>query len=387
MLFEYFGVDREGQTRSGFLEASDSISLKRNLFERGILTTDIRAMEMKRGDQRLSLSQSAVVARQIALFLKTGSTLDEAFRMMADGWRRRAIQKKLFWIANRLKEGIRLEVILKDTQLFPEFFSRIIGVAEKTGRLIEVLEDLALFCERKEQFRQRWIQALLYPAFLLTVSLGVLTFILGWVFPSFLDLFHDMNRPLPWSTRVVLTLGGWLSSYGWVLLILGVGVIVLLKRFHFFKRSFFKGWFFRMPGFEWVWKKKNACEVSQNLALLMKGGFQIPESFALAGEGAPLLQEALSEFRTHLEEGKDVEAGHMLERILPREFLVILSRAFKSANLIDACEKMGSAYRSELDQFLTRFTTLLGPVLLLLVGTLIGFLAVGVLLPLFEISP
>jgi type II secretory pathway component PulF len=135
-----------------------------------------------------------------------------------------------------------------------------------------------------------------------------------------------------------------------------------------------------------ILKKKNACEVAHNLSLLLTSGFQVPESFALAGEGQPFIQEELLKFKIHLEEGREFDEGIVLDSIFPREFLKMLSVGFKTGNLAETCQKVSGYYERDLNIFLNRFTALLGPILLLGVGVFIGFLVIGVLLPVFDWS-
>jgi type II secretory pathway component PulF len=288
-------------------------------------------------------------------------------------------------VAHRLKEGLDLNRALMDVGLFPPFFLRILAVAEKSGKLAEVLETLASYCERKYQFSNQWIQSLLYPGLLFLVSLGVLGIVFQWVFPSFLELFRQWDRPLPWQTRLVFNVGNWMWSYLGLFLILALLAVYWIRSYRH-KYSIWIKFLLRFPMLHSILKKKNACEVAHNLSLLLTSGFQVPESFALAGEGQPFIQEELLKFKIHLEEGREFDEGIVLDSIFPREFLKMLSVGFKTGNLAETCQKVSGYYERDLNIFLNRFTALLGPILLLGVGVFIGFLVIGVLLPVFDWS-
>lgn len=385
-IYEYIGLDVSGQRKEGLLEARDLGTVKRLLFEQGVLPTRLSSVRKTLSQRGCSLSQSAVVARQISLLLKMGFTLDDAFLSAAQSWKRRSLQKKLFLVAHRLKEGLNLNRALADVGLFPKFFLRILSVAERSGKLVEVLETLASFCEKKYQLRNQWIQSLLYPALLLFVSLGVLGLVFQWVFPSFLELFQQWDRPLPWQTRLIFNLGSWIWSYFGLFLIVSLFLGYQAVKSSRLKPVAWMKFLLKFPILQSVLKKRNACEVANHLYLLLSSGFQVPESFAMAGEGQPFIQEELLKFRSHLEEGREFDNGITLDSIFPGEFLKMLSVGFKTGNLTETCQKVSAYYERDLNIFLNRFTTLLGPLLLLGVGIFIGFLVIGVLLPIFEWS-
>lgn len=385
-IYEYRGLDASGQRKEGLLEAGDLRTVKRLLFEQGVLPTKLASIRKTIYQKGPSLSQSAILARQIAMFLKMGFTLDDAFLSAAQSWKKRSLQKKLFLTAQRLREGLDLNRALTDIGLFPKFFLKVLSVAERSGKLVDVLETLASFCDRKYQLRSQWVQSFLYPALLLVVSLGVLGLVFQWVFPSFLELFQQWDRPLPWQTRLVFNLGNWIWNYLGLFLIVAFFLVYQGIKMARQKPMILMKFLLKFPVLQSLLKKRNACDVANHLYLLLNSGFQVPESFEMAGEDRPFIQEELLKFRKHLEEGHGFEEGMILNSIFPREFLKMLSVGFKTGNLTETCQKVSNYYERDLNVFFNRFTTLLGPLLLLGVGVFIGFLVIGVLLPIFDWS-
>ena len=154
-----------------------------------------------------------------------------------------------------------------------------------------------------------------------------------------------------------------------------------------------------MPGVGTLFKKRNACEIAQNVALLIHSGFQVPESFSIAGENHPFLRGPLNKFRLYLEEGYAFNEGmdssgstqhdlgaEDLNFVFPKGFLKMLSVGYKTGSLVEACEKVSKFYERELEIILNRSMAILGPVLLLGVGIFIGLIVVGVVLPIFDWS-
>lgn len=142
--------------------------------------------------------------------------------------------------------------------------------------------------------------------------------------------------------------------------------------------------FLRFSGLGSILKKRNACEVTRHLSFLVMSGFQIPEAFSLSARKNFLIEEELLALHRHLEEGGNLEKEDELNSIFPKGFLKMLSMGFKSGNFIEVCNRLSEYYEKELETILNRFTALLGPVLLMLVGGLIGFLVIGVLLPILQ---
>ena len=226
---------------------------------------------------------------------------------------------------------------------------------------------------------------MIYPGILLMASLIVLIIVFRWVFPPLLELFKEWNRPLPGLTRFILLFGSGILHYGWLLLC--VGAVLGYGAFLFYKKNTEKciKLFFRVPILGDILRKGNASEIAYHFSLLLKGGFQVPESFSFAGEGKPFIQQELNKFRERLEEGKPLDSD-LVHSIFPNEFFKMLSVGFKTGNLIEASERVAHYYQKNLDVLLNRLTALLGPLLLLTVGTMIGLVVIGVLLPVFEWS-
>ncbi len=382
-LFEYIALDTREEKKTGFLEAKDVKAAKLHLFDRGLILVQLKEMgELSKG--KISFAEHAMLARQLSLFLKTGFTLDEAFENAAQGWKKSTIQKKLYSIVYRLKEGKTLEQSLMGIVFFPDLFLRILTIAEKSGQLPEALETLALYAEKKSKFSESWIQSLLYPAFLFGVSLLVLFGIFQWVFPTLMELFKQWDKPLPWTTRVVLKVGQGISNQLW-LLILIVALVGYGAR-QFYRKNQIKCYslLFRLPFFGSFLKRKHAFEFSRNLALLLSGGVQVQEALALAGVGDTFLEKELSKWKLLLEEGKPFDDFYMMNQLFPQDFVRMLSMGFKNGKLKETCERVADFYERDLNKNLNQITTLIGPIFLLLVGAFIGFIVIGVILPIFE---
>lgn len=382
-LFEYTAFNASGQEKTGYFEAQDERTAKLSLFEKGLVL--IRLNEVKEISQgKISLVESALLARQLALFLQTGFTLNDAFENAGEGWKKKKIQKKIYFVSYRLKEGRSLEKALEGVRLFPSFFMQILSVAEKSGKLSEAFDSLAIHAEKKSKFQEQWLESLLYPSFLLGASFLVLGCIFQWVFPTLLDLFKQWNRPLPWMTQVILTTGQWFWHQVWILLLLASLAGYFLTRSY---RAHPEKWFsllFRIPFLRNVLKKRQACEFSRNVALLLSGGFHAQECFALAGYGHPFLKQELLKWKSSLEEGHAFNEESMVNIIFPKEFVKMLSLGFKNGKLMETCEKAADFYEKDVNKILNRWTTLIGPLALLLVGTLIGFIVIGMLVPIFD---
>ncbi|MBI1869666.1 MAG: type II secretion system F family protein [Chlamydiae bacterium] len=383
-IFEYTGFDVSGKKMKGLLEADHIQAVQRILFEMRIGATRIHVLEKSLSKHSPPLSEIALMTRQLALFLKTGFTLDDAFFELARGWKKDQVQKSLFLLAHRLKAGLDLEKAHEGLHLFPEFVSRALKVAESSGKIFETLEWISQDCEEKKQMINRWIESLIYPGLLFLVSLGVLFLVFQWVFPSLIELFIQQGKPLPRLTQGVLFLG---HSMKWVFGFFGILVLAIYLWGPKIDLSLKRKWaklFLRFSGLGSILKKRNACEVTRHLSFLVMSGFQIPEAFSLSARKNFLIEEELLALHRHLEEGGNLEKEDELNSIFPKGFLKMLSMGFKSGNFIEVCNRLSEYYEKELETILNRFTALLGPVLLMLVGGLIGFLVIGVLLPILQ---
>ncbi|MBI1883045.1 MAG: type II secretion system F family protein [Chlamydiae bacterium] len=383
-FYEYQGLDKSGKAQNGFLEAENPKAAKLILFEKAITVVRLQAVEKKSRMRRPSLSQLVIIVRQWALLLKIGFTLDDALVSVAQSCSKNSVRKALFLSAHRLQEGHSLEEVFKGSGILDELSLRILVVAEKSGKLTQVLEFLATYYEEKIGFRNRWIEAMIYPAILLVTSLGVMVLVFQWVFPSFIQLFQETHRPLPKITRMILSMGHVFSNHGVLGSIVGIaggfGIYHLYRK----RKTSWTKWISNVRGLGPLFKKKNACQVTRQLGILLASGFSLSESLALAGKGEPLVEEELSRLKIYLEEGESWDKEENQSIAFPPDFLKMLSFGFRSGELIEACLRISKYYEEDLKVLLTRCTTLAGPLFLLLVGCLIAFLVIGVVLPIFS---
>ncbi len=392
MLYRYDYITIEGKKRHASLEAGSLREAKERLRHQKIWVTALREMKQsksKRPSARLKKQALFTFTTQLASLLQAGMPLYEGLLCLEDQYRQEPFHPLLLSLGDQIKSGASLSSAMK---LFPTSFNKLycalIAAGEAAGTLGSTLESLASLLQKQLKLEKQVLTALLYPALLLSFSLIVIGIMLTCVIPSLESLFE--GRDVASFTRVVIGCSHFFTR-GWPIYLPLIGGITLLSlsvcRSHRFKRLLQKLWL-KIPVIKTVVTQSAVARFSRTMSTLLKEGVPLVEALQIARKTMrnPHLEEVIEQSEKQVVEGsmlsQELKKSSLIPPLVPR-MLAIAEEGGDSAKMLG---KIADLYEEEVERSLTRAVSLVQPLILLLMGTVVGLIMFAVLLPLSDVS-
>jgi len=357
---------------------------KDNEPDKGVASRHIFAPRVKSKDV-------TIFSRQLASFVKSGVPILRGLSIISEQAENPAFRQILGEIRNEIKEGSSFSGTLKKyPKIFPPLYVAMVNSGESSGNLHEVLLRIADYRQKQEAIVSRVRSALAYPALMTLVGGGTIFFMLTFVMPRLMRIFTRMEQELPGPTKFLLSISSALQ-HGWVWMLLGVIVIVVLVRRGQKTRAqrvFMSHLKLRMPVLGPFYYKSELAQFRRTLELLIQSSIPILKAIKVA---VPILdntviQDELMSSYKDLEEGSSFGKSLAHSNIFPKFMTSLIIVGEESGRLDEAFGEIASTYERDTDEAVKVMTSLLEPVLILVMGLIVGFIVVAMLLPIFEIN-
>ncbi|OGF66558.1 hypothetical protein A3I27_02775 [Candidatus Giovannonibacteria bacterium RIFCSPLOWO2_02_FULL_43_11b] len=341
---------------------------------------------------RLSLQDQALFARRLSMLSKAGVPILESINIIRR--QTKGATRKMFdHIAHDVASGQFLSKSLsKYSRVFGDFAVNIIKVGETSGTLSENLQYLAEEIDKGRELRGKVISALIYPIIILVSSLGISGFLTLYLFPKLMPVFLSLQVDLPVSTRFLIWLSTFLVKYGsWVLLALFLAFFAAAigfassKRFRFLLDSVI----LRMPIAGEVLRHYNLSNICRTLGLLLRGQVRVIEAISVASEtsSSPLYKSELAGLREAITKGSNIST--YLEKnphLFPNMLTEMVAIGEKTGNLSETLSYLAQIYEQELAEKTKRLSSVIEPVMMIVMGVLVGFIAISIITPIYEVT-
>ncbi len=388
-IFDYKALDGRGKTIRGAIDAESLQDAKQKLARKQILAIHVALVKKAKMGCPLKRQDLQLLTREMARLLQAGLPLYETLAALEEKYRSHQAHSLLLDLCDQIRSGRQLSKAAEAHPLaFDPLCSAMIASAEKSGRLGAALEDLSKMLARELQMKKQLVSALLYPALLGGFCLIVLSALLFFVVPSLFELFEGRN--LHPFTRVVFACSrAAVGAKGYLAAALAVSIGAGYLGFATPRgRQRIKAVFFRLPGLSDLLAKASLARFFRASATLVQGG--IPALFAFRHAIGSLqhagLQASIESAIAQLSEGasfqKALEGRPFIPPLVPR----MMAIAQEGGNLCGMMDQIASIYEEELERSFSLLSSLLQPVLLLILGGIVGFVLLSVLLPLTDVS-
>ena len=329
--------------------------------------------------------------RQLADLLNGGLTLFTALDLLFQETENRGMKKVIEQLREQVKEGVSLSVACsRFPKIFPPIYTNMVKAGEVGGMLDKVLHRLAEFAEKEEETRTKVRTALAYPIFLSSVGILTILVLLIVVIPKLILVFEDLGQSLPLPTLILVGLSGFLVNYGWIVLLLAAAGIFLLRKKGWFsgKSLFFDRMQLHMPFVGPLLRKREISRFTRTLGALLGNGVPILRSLEIVHENIrnSVYKEDVARLLDAVSKGNKLGETLKTCHSFPLAVSHMVSVGEETGNLEKVLEKISETYDREVDQATKIFTSLLEPVLILLLGIVIAFIVMAMLLPIFTIN-
>ena len=402
MIFAYKGIDKNGKKIKSTIEASSLDEAKKKLSSKGIiyssLKEDIKLFSNLLGAKKrykIDAKTLSSISRELSMYLKAGITIVNAIKIISNQYKN---DKKLslFFstISSLLDEGKTFYQALEEQKIYllPLFYKQSIRVSEKSGVLDQVLFELARFLKEQERINKQIQSAMAYPSFILTISFFMVGFMLSFVVPKITSIFAQMHQELPLITRIVITAGDIMKKDGVAIII----IFILLVFAYILALKYSKSFRFsihlimlKIPFFNTLIEKTELARFSYMASLLIRSGIPIAQVINLSSN--ILKNEVIKD--TFLQASSQVVEGKRLSIALTKtpyhisdSFIQAVALGEETSEVEDVLKNLSELYFEENHDKVTLLLSLLEPVMMLIVGGIIGFIVTAMLLPIFSMN-
>ena len=340
----------------------------------------------------ISLEDKIVFCKNLSLLLRSGITLAESLNILKENIKSKTLKYILSIAIEDIQKGQYLaNTFGKFENVFGKFFIEIIRIGELTGTLAENLERLGDEFKKIETLRRKAITTLIYPAFIIVTMIIMIIFLLYFVFPKISPIFENLGVELPLSTKIFLAASNFLVKNG---IYIFLAIFILLAFFIFSLRFYSFRYFFhylllKTPIISNLIKNYTLAEFSRIFALLLNSGIKIVESFEICSKS--INNEIYK--KVFKEAAEFVTAGHPAHEFFEKypnlffyNFVKMIEIGERTGNLENNLQYLAKNLEENVDTFLERFVNILEPIILVIIAILIGFMAIAVVLPIYELS-
>jgi type IV pilus assembly protein PilC len=399
--FIYTAKNYSGETKSGEIEARDEKSLAQQLRGDGFLVTSITAVETeetgKSGKkfldrfQSVPLKEKMVFARNLSVMVASGLTVSRALSNLALQTNNKTFKKILLDIFDETQSGKSLsEGLEKYPDIFGELFINMVRVGETAGNLDEVLRIVAIQLEKEHDLKSKVKGAMIYPTVIITVMVIIGIVMLTYVLPKLMGVFKDMNTQLPPTTQFIITLSDALRNHGVFVAVSFIGIIIFLQ--YFLRQESGKkalSWLTtHVPIFSPIVKQVNCARFARIYSSLLKSGVNSIEALKIISRTLTnyFYQQAL------LKGVEDIQKGVSLSKVLTDHqdiFPVLVSQIVQVGEETGKTEtvllQLAEFYEDEVDQVTKNMSSIIEPVLMVIIGGAVGFFAIAMLQPMYTL--
>ena len=392
--FLWEGTDKNGKKIKGKSLASDEASVRADLRRQGVVPTRIKkqSKSLFGGGGKITSGDISIFSRQLATMLGAGIPLVQAFEIVGSGHENAAMQKLILSIKSDVEGGSSLaEALSKQPLYFDDLFVNLVESGEQAGALESLLDKIATYKEKTEAIKKKIKKALTYPAAVLVVALVVTTILLIFVIPSFEDLFQGFGADLPTFTRMVIDLSAFVRTKGFIIVFI-VGAIV--ATFLYFKkrsrpfRHFLDRMMLKFPIVGPILEKASIARYARTLSTMFSAGVPLVEALeSVAGATGNIVYETgVMQMRDEVATGQRLQQAMENTDLFPNMVIQMIAVGEESGSLDEMSGKVADFYEADVDDAVDNLSSLLEPMIMAILGVLVGGLVVAMYLPIFKLG-
>ena len=391
IVFDWEGKDRAGKIVRGETRASGENQVQVMLRRQGITVTKLKKRRMRSG-KKVTARDITVFTRQLATMMKAGVPLLQSFDIVARGHPNPSVTKLLNDIRADVETGTALAAAFRKHPLqFNSLYCNLVEAGEAAGILEDMLDRLAVYMEKTEAIKSKVRSALMYPTAVIIVSILVVAIIMIKVIPAFKEVFTAFGADLPAPTLFVIAMSEFFVEWWWAMLIFGVGGIYFFMQA--WKRSermqqFMDRLLLKLPIFGELVDKSTVARWTRTLSTMFAAGVPLVEALDSVGgaSGNYVYKSATEKIQTEVSTGTSLTAAMTNANVFPSMVLQMTAIGEESGALDHMLGKAADFYEAEVDEMVAGLSSLMEPIIIVILGTVIGGIVVAMYLPIFKLG-
>ena len=395
--FIYTAKPQPNQLQRGNIEAESEADAINKLSKLGLFPISMEQNDLASNSagvllfSKVSSRDIVLFTRQLVTLVESGVNIITALNIVSKQTSNKTLSQVLIDVTNKIKEGKSLSASLDSyPRIFSKLYISMIYTGETGGHLNEALKRLADFLEKEEEFINNIRSALMYPSFVFAVGVLTVTVLLGFVIPRLVVMFEDMGQTLPLPTRMLIGISSVFHNYWWLIILLIAIPLFLLNRYSKTEAGSLRCDRLKLKAVILgpIILKAEIARLMRTLSLLLSSGLAIVYSLDTASsvlENEVLKREARG-FKKQISEGSSFSDCLKESKLVPAFVINIVNVGEESGTLEKSLLRIAQDYEKDVDSALKTLTRLLEPIIILVMGLVVGFIVLSMLLPIFQIN-
>jgi type IV pilus assembly protein PilC len=391
--FTWEGTDRTGKKVKGKVVSTSEAAVRSELRRQGVVPSRVRKQSMLfRKQGKVTPADIAIFSRQLATMMTAGIPLVQSFDIVGAGHENPAMQKLILAIKSDVENGTALaDALGKHPLHFDDLFVSLVAAGEQAGALETLLDKIATYKEKTEAIKKKIKKALFYPAAVVVVAIVVTVILMVYVIPEFESLFQGFGADLPAFTRFVIDISKFVQSTGWLLLIGFVGAIwgfIYAKKRNRGVQHFVDRVMLKLPILGSILHKSAIARYARTLATTFAAGVPLVEALdSVAGATGNIVYEgAVMRMRDEVATGQRLQRAMENTDLFPNMVNQMIAVGEESGSLDTMASKVADFYEEEVDNAVDSMSSLLEPLIMAILGVLVGGMVIAMYLPIFKMG-
>ena len=391
--FSWVGTDKKGNKLKGRGLASSEQALRADLRRQGVVPLKIsKPSTLFKGGGKVKPEDIAIFSRQLATMLTAGIPLVQSFEIIGNGHDKPAMQRLVLSVKADIEGGTSLhEALAKQPLYFDDLFVNLVEAGEQAGALESLLDKIATYKEKTEALKKKIKKALFYPTAVLAVAVIVTLILLIFVIPQFESLFKGFGADLPAFTQLVINLSRFVQDQGWILAIIAAGIVVGFR--YMYKRSramreTIDRLSLKMPIVGPILTKAAIARYARTLSTMFSAGVPLVEALqSVAGAtGNIVYSNAVLRMKDEVATGQRLQRAMENTGLFPNMVVQMIAVGEESGSLDEMAGKVATFYEQDVDNAVDAMSSLLEPLIMAILGVLVGGLVIAMYLPIFKLG-
>lgn len=394
--FQWIGVNARGKKLEGELTGSSIALIKAQLRKQGITPSKVKRKPKPlfgiKSVQKITPKDIALITRQIATMLMAGVPLIQTIEMIGSGTKNKSVEKLMESIGDDVKSGMPLSQSLrKHPRYFDDLYCDLVASGEQSGALDKIFDRVALYKEKAEALKSKIKKAMFYPIAVLVVAVIVTSILLIFVVPQFQDIFNGFGAELPGFTLMVIGISEFMQEYWWIIL------IAIIAAGFAYKEALLKSKKLRdandrailkLPVIGMILNKAAVARYARTLSTTFAAGVPLVDALdsAAGASGNAVYRYAILEIKAEVSSGNLMNWAMRNSKIFPDMVIQMVAIGEESGSLDGMLAKVATIYEQEVDDAVDGLSSLLEPLIMAVLGVLVGGLIVAMYLPIFQLG-
>ena len=394
-VYKYSAKNKNSESVEGTLEAGSQAEAENILHSKGLMIVSLKNIPdrqlKKTRDRKVSLDALVIFSRQLATMIDSGITLVAALEILKDQIDDRALCAIISKIYRDVQEGKSFcDSTAKYPAAFSDFYINMIKAGEASGRLDEVLERLAVFLEKTAALIRKVQSSLVYPAVIITMAISITVFLMVKVVPTFKGIFATLGGELPVPTQILILASDTLKNY-FLFILIALGVVLFLLR-RYIKtpsgRQMFDKLTLKIPIFGPLFLKAAVARFARTFSTLVKSGVPILNTLEIVSKtaGNKIIEQAVENARQAIRQGEPLYQPLDKANVFPAMVIRMIKVGEQAGELEKMLSKIADFYEEQVDVAVSSMTSLIEPLVIAVLGILIGGIVLALFLPIFKIT-